>query len=301
MKPKLFFLIGPPAVGKSTWIERNGLEHNAIISRDELVKKVAREENIGTYDDMFTPVSEEITPPGMPSKEQILGPDGSELLDKYVRILQRAADRFNARPENHASVARFGSLVPFAPSYLKFLIVDLEKPLKTITPFSYEKVKLGNERVSNMFNDVRTTAAKSRGDVILDMVNMSIQERNLHRKFFVSALKGININQANPNDINEFYEQIAVLFEPPGGFTDSFKLLIKKVADDRNETAKLQGDSKTIPQRVYDDWFAMYAGPTLEEGFSQIIEAGVPSLSMQPAQAAGLKERILRKFIRTLV
>lgn len=50
---KIYILIGPPAVGKSTWVENNlGNQDLHVINRDEIVEEVA-EENDLTYDDMF--------------------------------------------------------------------------------------------------------------------------------------------------------------------------------------------------------------------------------------------------------
>lgn len=56
MKPKVVFLIGPPAVGKSYWLEHEavnyGITNPFVISRDDLVETVAN--SMGrTYDDMF--------------------------------------------------------------------------------------------------------------------------------------------------------------------------------------------------------------------------------------------------------
>ena len=49
---KIFVLVGPPSVGKSTWIKNTFKETPFIISRDDIVDKVA--ETYGwTYDDMF--------------------------------------------------------------------------------------------------------------------------------------------------------------------------------------------------------------------------------------------------------
>ena len=57
MKTKVVFLIGPPAVGKSHWLEheayKHGITNPLVISRDNLVDIVAN--LIGkTYDDMFS-------------------------------------------------------------------------------------------------------------------------------------------------------------------------------------------------------------------------------------------------------
>jgi len=48
----IFVLVGPPSVGKSTWIENTFEEEPYIINRDDLVEQVA-EEYGWTYDDMF--------------------------------------------------------------------------------------------------------------------------------------------------------------------------------------------------------------------------------------------------------
>jgi predicted kinase len=58
-KKKIFVLIGPPSVGKSTWIENtfSGKSTPYIISRDSIVEQVAS--SLGwTYDDLFVTPSE---------------------------------------------------------------------------------------------------------------------------------------------------------------------------------------------------------------------------------------------------
>lgn len=56
-KRKLFVLVGPPSVGKSTWISSTfGAEQPYVINRDDIVDNVASEYG-WTYDDMF------VTPP----------------------------------------------------------------------------------------------------------------------------------------------------------------------------------------------------------------------------------------------
>jgi predicted kinase len=47
----IYILVGPPSVGKSTWI-KNNFQNPYIISRDDLVEKVSIEYGL-TYDDMF--------------------------------------------------------------------------------------------------------------------------------------------------------------------------------------------------------------------------------------------------------
>ena len=51
-KKKMFVLVGPPSVGKSTWIQGTFDTQPYIINRDDLVEQVATEYG-WTYDDMF--------------------------------------------------------------------------------------------------------------------------------------------------------------------------------------------------------------------------------------------------------
>ena len=56
-RPKLFVLVGPPSVGKSTWITETFKDKNPyVVNRDDIVDEVASA-NGWTYDDMF------VTPP----------------------------------------------------------------------------------------------------------------------------------------------------------------------------------------------------------------------------------------------
>lgn len=50
-KKKIYVLVGPPSVGKSTWIKQNA-DNSYVISSDEKTIEVARERGM-TYDDMF--------------------------------------------------------------------------------------------------------------------------------------------------------------------------------------------------------------------------------------------------------
>jgi hypothetical protein len=71
---KIFVLVGPPSVGKSTWIKNTFTNINPyIINRDDLVEQVA-EEYGWTYDDLF------ITPP----QDSKLG----DVSEKYGQIIK---------------------------------------------------------------------------------------------------------------------------------------------------------------------------------------------------------------------
>ena len=49
---KIYVLVGPPSVGKSTWIKSLDDSNIVVINRDEIVEEVA-EKNGLTYDEMF--------------------------------------------------------------------------------------------------------------------------------------------------------------------------------------------------------------------------------------------------------
>lgn len=51
-KPTLYVLVGPPAIGKSTWIKNNISDAN-IVSRDFFCSEVGDEHGL-SYDEMFT-------------------------------------------------------------------------------------------------------------------------------------------------------------------------------------------------------------------------------------------------------
>jgi len=59
---EIYILIGPPGVGKSTWVKNNLLDRNPyIISRDDIVEKVAGDMGL-LYDDMFNVPSDNYSP-----------------------------------------------------------------------------------------------------------------------------------------------------------------------------------------------------------------------------------------------
>ena len=72
----LFFLIGPPAIGKSFWVENN-LDNPYIISLDAVNESIAKKYGL-TYDDMFlTPSDEEI-------KNDVVHPKFGKIIDQQI-------------------------------------------------------------------------------------------------------------------------------------------------------------------------------------------------------------------------
>lgn len=277
-KPKLFFLIGPPAVGKSTWIKTNAPKDAVIVNRDEMVETIAGKAGL-TYDDMYARPVKEITPPGMINKEMFSDETKRQEIESYVNKVKQAADQFNSDPKNAQIVKKFGNLVPFDLNSFETVLVKFGVKPEFIVPFEYEKLKKSNEDVTALLDLTRKQSAKQKKSIIIDMVNMSINERNLHRKFLVAAIEDLeNPNAAKPENINNNYEQIAIVFAPEGGYTPEIIDQVKQIAVKRAEEIKSSGGSKTIPPQAYDRMFSNYQPPSAEEGFKQVKYVGVPSL-----------------------
>lgn len=118
-KRKLFVLVGPPSVGKSTWIANTfaGKESPYIISRDDIAELVAAEYG-WTYDDMF------VNPP----KESPIG----EHSEKYGTVVKAphwmnwtktAFDKVLAA--NSQVQKKFDAKVNAAQSTNKDVVVDM--------------------------------------------------------------------------------------------------------------------------------------------------------------------------------
>lgn len=72
----LFFLIGPPAIGKSFWVENN-LDNPYIISLDAVNERIAKKYGL-TYDDMF------LTPSGEEIKNDVVHPKFGKIIDQQI-------------------------------------------------------------------------------------------------------------------------------------------------------------------------------------------------------------------------
>ena len=73
---KLYFLIGPPAIGKSYWV-KNNLDNAYIISLDDEAEKVAEKHGL-TYDDMFSSPSE------MDVKNDVVHPKFGKIINQQI-------------------------------------------------------------------------------------------------------------------------------------------------------------------------------------------------------------------------
>jgi len=110
----LFVLIGPPAVGKSTWIKKTFTETPYIVSRDDIVDEVSSE--LGwTYDDMFS----------APSGEE-------EHNEKYGKVIKsppfmtwQPFSYTNVVNANNEVTNRFKTKLNMASSSNKDIVVDM--------------------------------------------------------------------------------------------------------------------------------------------------------------------------------
>lgn len=282
VKPKLYFLIGPPAVGKSTWITENA-SNAAVCNRDDEVIAAAKETGVGTYDDMFArPPSNLMQGLQVPSKEIVQAAENGDeqarlQVDEFLAKLPDIAEQYrqSASPEK---LMQYGDVVPFDYNTLKTVLLTYGVPSQYVTPFEFENVNKANKLVGQKFDEVRKGAVEGGSDIVIDMTNLNKSSRDAHRKFIVAAKEGIDPGEADPTKINEYYDQIAVVFGSPEGYSDEDKDKLKQVARMRAEEIKAAGGAKTIPDAAYDRMFASFEGPDDSEGFVSIQYVGIPSL-----------------------
>ena len=292
-KANLVFLIGPPAVGKTEYI-KNNLQGYTIVNRDELVERIAKETGVGTYDDMYArPPADLKDKAGVPPNKDIISsydkdPEAKSKVDEYLQNINDIAKEVTPSE-------KYGDLLPFTLKNLQDVIVKFGVKPEFINPFMWKKIEEANEKVGEELANVRNKAVgskeESRKNFAIDMVSMSLGERNSHRK---DILKALGEDPSDLQKINDHYNQIAIVFSPEGGYTPEIIDQIKKVATLRQGEIKMAGGSKTIPPQAYDRMFASFAEPTREEGFSEIKFVGVPSLAkLNSPEAGSLTESIM--------
>lgn len=314
---KLIFLVGPPAVGKSTWIKDNAdiVGNHVTINRDDLIEKFAGQGAVKTYDDFFNRPPKQLMAKvkeravakfgkeqaeamfgeelEMPSKEEIEAE--SEKVSDYLELLPPIAKEYNQRmkKENPDAFKKLGEVKPFDMETLKSVAVKHGVPTKIITPFSYTNLDDVEKKVTDELSNRRSDAIAQNKNIVIDMTNINTIERDLHRKQIAAVLTGKNEDKVTPEEAKEVIEdnfvQHAYVFAPDErGYDDeSLKKNIKNVAVKRAEEIKAEvdpvtglstGRSKTIPPGAYDAMFRKYEPPTREEGYEVIEYVGVPSL-----------------------
>ena len=300
-KPGLIFLVGPPSVGKSRWVQDNMTGDYLVLNRDDVVERVARESGVGTYDDMYKRPPKEIVPTPLPA------PQDRQAVEQYLVSLKAVADKFNS--ENPEQTKQFGPIEPFTvENYIKALTPRTEGgwgvPAHVFVPLHYPKIFTANEAIKKQFEEARASHARDTKDVVIDMLNMSLDEREGHRIEMAKAIAemldkdelrrilGVPAEEQDPDlsidspqkalrVINDKFEQQAYVFANSlEGWSDEEKQKIKQSAELRaKEIAAEPGRSKTIPPQAYDRFFGQYAPPTRAEGFSTIEVVGIPALT----------------------
>lgn len=84
-KKKIYVLVGPPSVGKSTWIRQNAADAY-VVSSDEITIQVARERGM-TYDDMFDYPPQPTNRDGSPNASfdpSYVHPKWGEIIDQQL-------------------------------------------------------------------------------------------------------------------------------------------------------------------------------------------------------------------------
>ena len=166
----LMILVGPPAIGKSTWIEQNAPDA-FVINRDDIVIEVAKRSGM-TYDDLFAAPDKELPIGHVDDKygEVIAKPEGfppflpDTLWDKVVQANNDVAEVFKQRfPEavksgqdiiidmtNMSVGARKGIIGNFegaVKDYKKVAVVfnfegsDLQKAIKKVAGIRAKEIK----------------------------------------------------------------------------------------------------------------------------------------------------------------
>jgi len=208
--PKIFVLVGPPAVGKSTWIKNNldGI-NTVVINRDDIVEEVGSRYSF-SYDDMFV----------TPHNTMKLGEEDT----KFGKVVQK-------------------------PSYMVWHDGNV-----------FDKVIKANDEVNTTLKSRVESAVNGLRNIVVDMTNLNKNSRKNAIRYVENAKKD--------------YIKVAVVFTFKGN-----EEFIKKIAKKRQDLARKEGKSKTIPDAVYDRMFSSYEDPSDDENFDYTVHTDtIPEL-----------------------
>jgi len=301
-------LIGPPAIGKGGYVDKvYGKENKGItyelVNRDDVVNDVVGSPGgVGTYDAKFLKPNAE---PG-PEQREFLGIEDFQVLKhapvpedmsdpetvkQYVSTIVNQAQQYNIKNKDGSFLQKLGKveILPWlldgstgAPkgdavgAIINFSKLPFFPRIKDkFSPVGFSNVEKTEADVATQFDAHRTAIAKGdpesnvRKDVIIDMMNMSKGERDMHRQFFVAAIEGIeNVREADASKISDYYDQEAVVFAAADVLQQTDKpdvyvykpeiqsALIKR-ARQREEEIRKKGEekktkaSKSIPDHLY--------------------------------------------------
>jgi tRNA uridine 5-carbamoylmethylation protein Kti12 len=206
---KIFILVGPPSVGKSTWIRNYDLfkeESPYIISRDDIVEEVAS--NYGfTYDDLFeNPANDEEIGYEHPKYGKVIESPSWMKFSKtvYDKVLQANTDVFNQLEqrfkgaEGHKYVvvdmtnmtsgargAMLNKLTPLLPNHEKIAVVfkfkggeDLIKKIAQKRAEEYKKMgkskTIPPEAFDRMFKSFQEVTGEEGFDDVIYVDNLNL-------------------------------------------------------------------------------------------------------------------------------
>lgn len=145
----IFMLIGPPSIGKSTWIREN-VPNAFVISSDETVEAAAKKHGF-TYDNLFD---------GYPTEEQL----NTQKLDQHGKPMFDADGKPILKGYVHPD---------FGP------IVDQQIKWKSFKPDAFQFTNTAEKEADDELERLKTTATQSGKPIVVDMTNTSAHIRKL--------------------------------------------------------------------------------------------------------------------------
>lgn len=139
----------------------------------------------------------------------------------------------------------------YGPVVLKDINLYTGEILKDVKVF--EKIYEANKEIDEIFKLGKEMAIKQPNDLIIDLTNISRQDREII----------LNDCKINPKDVQ------VINFMPKENLEEYLKT-VKELSIFRNEYLQKEGKSKTIPEVVFDSIYNKYEEPTLKEGFKSI-------------------------------
>lgn len=207
---KIFVLVGPPSVGKSSWIESQfGQQQPYIISRDEIVKDVAKQFGL-TYDDMFVTTPDpkiaranEIINSLLYKRMKQADSSGKDIVvdmtNMTMRARKRALEAISGKEKQYKKIA-----VVFNFEGVEDLIVQLSNKRAKIASEMGDPKTVPEHAIRNMFRSYQQVSPQEGFDEVISIDNRSKLQS------WISDNKQSNVSETrkgtiyNMNNINEF-------------------------------------------------------------------------------------------------
>ena len=137
-KPTITFLIGPPASGKSTWVQQNA-KNSIIISRDDIVDKLRKPLGI-SYRDTF--------------KDNNFQSEVNQKLKEHINNTLNSGKDIIVDMTNMSKKSRSNILSKVPENYTKNAIVFKGTRDELIKRLNKRKEETGKDVGINIFNDM---------------------------------------------------------------------------------------------------------------------------------------------------